>query len=48
MSSFLADREHLAGPQTPCLLEDGPVGFKKAFEDIEISLPLMAVNIILA
>ena len=48
MSSFLADQEHLAGPQMPCLLEDGPVGFKKTFEDVEISLHLMAVNVILA
>lgn len=48
VSSFQADRERLAGPQTPCLLEDGPVGFKKTFEDVEISLHLMAVNVILA
>lgn len=38
----------MAGPQMPCLLEDGPVGFKKAYEDVGISLHLMAVNIILA
>lgn len=32
----------------PSPLEDDPVGFKKTCEDMEISLHLMAVNVILA
>ena len=35
-------------PQMPSPLEDDTVGFKKAYEDMEISLHLMSVNVILA
>ena len=48
MSSFLADWECLAMALNTTSSRGWPRGFKKAYEDVEISLHLMAVNIILA